>query len=225
MFVIEKEMPNGAICRWHKAMKFEVHQDSTHAVVNSYPRETMDMIGWQDTYVIPLVLKVESLADVETILTLPSAPFDGAAIVPAEAEPLELQKAKVRAKVKLHRNKAEWAGVQTPFGLIDSDPESQRKLSGAVQMALIAGETFTVPWRMADNSVVMYGQQEIIAAGMLVGQHVAECQIWKNGLDDLIEAATTAEELEAIVVDSGWPGEPEPAPEPAPATEPDPNAP
>lgn len=222
MFVLEKVMPNGAVAQYHKAMKFEIHPGEVHAVLNSYHLPDLVMISWQDTYVIPEPFVVNNLQDVEVILTLPGAPFAGGSLIPLEAEPLEVAQAKAMAAVKTCRNKAEWGGVDTPLGAVDSDPDAQRKISGAVQMALLTGDTFSVQWRMADNSIVTHDYEATIQMGMLVGQHVAACQQRKNELDALITAAATTEEVEAIDCESGWPGIAEPPSETAPLPDPQP---
>jgi len=205
MFIKDKVMPNGAQARYHKAVKFEVQESGTHAVVNSYHSEDMSVISWQDTYVIPSLIKIETLADVEYILTYANAPFEGGVIVPDETATLDSKKARKKAEVKLERDKAEWAGVATPKGVVDSDPESQRKINGAVTMALIGGQDFSIDWRMKDDSIVSHNRDEMIALGQAVGQHTVDCQSRKNELDALIDAAQTEEELLAIDITSGWP--------------------
>lgn len=205
MFIIEKTMPNGAIAKYHKAFKFEVTEQGTLAVVNSYHSEEMTMISWQDTYVIPPSIKVESLADVEYLLTYTNAPFEGGVIVPDETATLDSLKARKKAELKLKRNQEEWKGVTTPLGIVDSDPDSQRKVSGAVTMAMIGGTNFSIDWRMQDNSVVTHDHDAMITMGLAVGQHVSACQDRKNELEALIDAATTAEELDAVDITQGWP--------------------
>jgi len=208
LFILDKTMPNGASARYHKAVKFEVFQDATHAIVNSYHNEEMTLISWQDTYVIPILLKIETLADVETILTSPAAPFDGGVIVPDETATLDSQKARKHAEVKMTRDTKEWSGVLTPSGLIDSDPDSQRKISGAVSAAIVIGDTFSREWRMKDNSVVTLDKTDMITVGLTVMQHVSACQDKKNALDAQIDAVSTIEDLQAIDITTGWPGDP-----------------
>lgn len=205
MFIKDKVMPNGAQARYHKAVKYEVQEGGTHAVVNSYHSEDMSVISWQDTYVIPAIIKIESLADVEYILTYANAPFDGGVIVPDETASLESKKARKGAEVKLKRDSVEWAGVTTAKGIVDSDPDSQRKINGAVTMALIQGDSFSIDWKMKDNSVVTHNRQEIMDMGLAVGQHVSACQARKNELDIQIDAAETEEQLNSIDIESGWP--------------------
>lgn len=204
MFVIAKEVPNGAATQYHKAMKMELCEDGIHAVVNSYHRPEMTAISWQDTYLLPPPFSAETLAQVEALLVLPGAPFDGGTLVPDEVATLDAQKARVKARVKMNRDRAEWAGVETPHGHIDSDPDAQRKIAGAVQMFMLAGSPETVDWRMQDNTIVTLDATEMSAIGLLVGQHVSACQARKNELDAQVDAAATEEELSAINVETGW---------------------
>lgn len=208
MFLFDKTMPNGAAARYHKAIRFEVQADGTHAIVNSYHSEQMDIISWQDTYVIPLAVKIETLADVEYLLTYANAPFDGGVIVPDETSTLDSQKARRIAEVKLKRDAVEWAGCDTALGRVDSDPDSQRKVGGAVQMAMIAqaaGAPFSIDWTMQDNATVTHDAAAMIAMGIAVGQHVAACHEAALVKRAAIEAATTVEDVAAIDIETGWP--------------------
>lgn len=205
MFVHTKEMPNGAIAQFHKAVRFEVYADATHAVVNSYRSAAMEMVSWQDTYVIPVLLKIESLADVESILTAPGAPFEGGTVILADQGDLVAAKALARGLVKSRRDQAEWAGVMTPYGPIDTDPAAQRKVNGNVTMAMILGDAFTTEFRMWDDKIRPLDHDQMIEVGLIVGQHVGACQANKNLLDALINGAADAAELSAIDLSAGWP--------------------
>ena len=214
MFILDKVMPNGAQARYHKAVRFEVHEDGTHGVISSYHLDTMELISWQDTYVFPIAFKIQTLDDVETLITLPGAPFEGATLVSDDATEFQRKKANIKAALKQARDTAEWSGVYTPLGRVDSDPVSQRKVSGAALMASIVGASFAVDWRMADNSVVTHDHDQIIAMGIAVGQHVAACQAHKNTVDAQVEAALNVEELELLDIETGWPGQVSNVPQP-----------
>lgn len=121
-----------------------------------------------------------------------------------------------KKRVKELRDQHEHGGVVTPYGVFDSDPDSQRKIAGAVIMAMIAAQNeqpFEIDWRLHDNSVVSLNTSEMIEVGVLIGQHVAACQQVKNTLDAEIELAETIEDLDAIDIFAGWPGAVEPEPE------------
>lgn len=99
-------------------------------------------------------------------------------------------------------------GCTTPLGRADTDPESRLKISGAVQMALlaqIAGEPFAVDWTMADNTVVAHDGPAMIAMGVAVGAHVAACHAVATGIRAAIETATNQAEIDAVDIAAGYP--------------------
>lgn len=112
----------------------------------------------------------------------------------------------LQAKVKQLREQHKDGGLVTPFGPVETDPDSRVNINGAVQMAGILGAAFTIDWRMQDNSTTTLDAADMVNMGLLVGQHISACQYKKNELDALISAATTKAELEAIDLEDGWPG-------------------
>src|SRR5690349_3380329 len=70
----------------------------------------------------------------------------GEYVVTPRPVPIEELRPQKWAQVKAARDKAEYAGCMTPLGRVDTDPDSQRKIAGAVQMAMIAGEAFSLEW-------------------------------------------------------------------------------
>lgn len=129
------------------------------------------------------------------------AKWDGTAIVADLAGP----KANLAARVKRRREQAKDAGIVTPWGPLETDPDSRVNINGAVQMATILGADFTITWRMSNNDPVVLDASQMIQMGIMVGQHVSACQYRKNELDAQIAAATTLEELGAIALEDGWP--------------------
>lgn len=208
MFVCDKVAPNGANTRYHKAVKFEIHADATHAVVNSYHSETMEMISWQDTYTIPIVFKIETLADVETILTLSGAPFDGGVIVPDPDATIETAKARKWAETKLQRDLVINGGAPTQYGVMDSDETSRTNIAGAVLSAIIAtnaSQPFEVTWTLADNSTVTLDANQMVDVGTVVMSFVNACHEHARALRQQIDAAEDEAALAAIDITEGWP--------------------
>lgn len=115
--------------------------------------------------------------------------------------PLEVQRQQRWEGVKAYRDMKRYGGCMTPKGRMDTDAESQRKINGAVTMATIVGPTFTIDWTMEDNTVVTHNQAEIIAAGLAVGQHDAQCHAVGQALRAQLEAGEDID-IEGAV----WPG-------------------
>jgi hypothetical protein len=80
---------------------------------------------------------------------------------------------------------------------VDSDPESRVKISGAVQLAMLSPE-FSIAWTMEDNSSVNHDAAAMIALGIAVGQHVAQCHATAQSLRSQLEAANSIAEIEAV---------------------------
>lgn len=163
----------------------------------------------------PSMIAIQA-SDPDTVVELPDQIDDPESYIVVNGEwtarvidpvdALSAAKVEMRQSVKQLREMAEWSGCMTAAGRVDSDPESQRKIGGAVQMAMIIGEAFVIDWRMADNSIVTLDQDGMVAMGLAVGEHVSACQARKNVLDGLIDDAGTVEELNAIDIGAGWPG-------------------
>lgn len=149
----------------------------------------------------------------------------GAEIVLKDEFLLRLDKYGYSQRVKRLRDEREGAGVETGFGIIDTDADSQRKIVGATVTAMLAKSSdspFSIDWRMKDNSIVTLDADQMIAIGLLVSQHVAECQTLKNQLDARIALSENYWQLHNIFAEE-WPPvspsspvEPEEAPEPEP---------
>lgn len=205
MFIYEKVMPNGSVAKFHTVEKYEVHKNGTHAVVNSYHSEEMNIISWQDTYLIPPTIVIKSLSDVEFLLTYHNAPFDGGVIVEDEFSSIESIKARKYAEIKIKRNNVEWQGVKTPLGIMDSDPESQRKIFAKMTEAIAFPDSFNVQWRMKNNSIVEHNAVAMIDAGRVIAQHISLCQERKENLDQQVASAMTEDDVKLIDIESGWP--------------------
>ena len=146
--------------------------------------------------------------DIETLETYLDGTLQLRARTFDPAVTLAIDRTTLRQSVAEARDRHEWAGCATPLGRMDTDPDSQRKINGSVTMALIAqsfGQPFTVDWTMEDNATIAHGAPEMIAAGVAVGQYVADCHAHALALKDLIDAATDMAALAAIDVEAGWP--------------------
>lgn len=209
MFVLEWQAPNGALTSWHRATSYQGGADAIYVVVDSYHSEEMAIISWRDTYPLPPGSAISSLADAEALLTAPDARFAGATLVPVAAVELGLARVRAWAATKVHRDRCAGGGCQTAHGRVDSDERSRILIAGAVQMAQIAmaaGEPYSVDWVMADNQPVTHDAPAMITLGLAVGQHIAACWARAQALRAEIDAAETIEAVAAIDITTGWPG-------------------
>lgn len=103
-----------------------------------------------------------------------------------------------------------WTEIKTArtlqeFGTFDwggytfqCDEVSQRRIQGAVQLAAI-DDTMTLDWTLADDSVQNFTAAEYVQIGQALAIHVSQAHERGRILRQQIDAATSAEELEAIV--------------------------
>jgi len=152
--------------------------------------------------------------DVVAWLTGPDGPYtDGEFLLTSEYDLSKAQSIKY-AEIKARRIELEEGGLQTSFGVADSDPDSQRKISGGVQMAMISlhntlgpvafPDGLEIVWRFQDNSTVPLDASQMIQMGVEVGKQVAQYQMVKNYFDAQVAAATTIADVETIDVQVNW---------------------
>lgn len=114
---------------------------------------------------------------------------------------LDASKALKWAAIKAARDAAEYGGFTFNGGTYDSDTVSVQRINGAVSMALIAqgaGQSFSIDWTRADNSVATLAGADVINLGMTLGQFVNGVHEKARQLRDQIDAATTVAAVGAI---------------------------
>lgn len=205
MIVFEKTMPNGAIATRHRIVKWELTPDTTHAVVNSYASEAMELLTWQDTYTIPLDYKISTIADVEFILTQPLAPMAGGSIVPDDVTTVQCAQARKWAETKIEENRRRSGVFTTSRGTIQIDDRSTTALEN-VKLILLTPDA-TVNWTMADNASQSITRDDID----LMLTEVVQFQTDVHAVSQALRLAIYADditigEVEAIDVPAyGWP--------------------
>lgn len=153
-------------------------------------------------------------ADVAAWLTGSSGPLEGGVHMTTAAYNLSVAQKAKRAEIKARRYELEEGGLATTFGVVDSDSDSQRKISGGVQMALISmnpdlgpfmfPDGLNIVWRFMDNTTRVMPANDMVQMGVEVGKQVAQCQMVKNYFDGLVDAAMTVDEVNAIDVQVNW---------------------
>lgn len=123
-------------------------------------------------------------------------------VLDAPSQPSELEFAKTRkwGLVKRDRAKTESGGFVWNGHRFDSDSESVQRISGAVQLAMIAaanGQPFSVDWTLQDNSILTLSGADMIQVGLALGAHVISAHTSARALRDQIAAAASVAELAA----------------------------
>jgi hypothetical protein len=109
---------------------------------------------------------------------------------------VELKAAKW-AEIKTARNTVEYAGFIWDNSTFDSDPVSQQRISGAVQLATLNPQ-FTVTWTLKDNTARVLNAEQMKAVGLALGTHVEAQFTRAQTLRTQLDAAQTADEITAL---------------------------
>jgi hypothetical protein len=204
----EAETPQGVAATCHRVHKVEI-TDVVTVVLNSFANENSEMLVWQDSYDVPMVVFSSGSypQNVYDYMTGPNGPFSGAALI-AEMEELDKLKATTKVSINTLRDKTIAMGCDTPSGRVDTDEVSLRNIMATYQSAVLAKLTtspFSVEWRIADNSSVVLDADQMIAVGNAVLSRTQACYENSWSLKAEVEAATTVEEVTLVLIGSGWP--------------------
>lgn len=107
-------------------------------------------------------------------------------------------------EIKAARAAAEFGGFAWDGSIFDCDELAQSRIQGGVLLAMQAeavGAPFEIDWTLADNTVRTLAGAGMIAAGLAMGGHVSAQHEIARALRAAIDAALTAEQLEAVI----WP--------------------
>lgn len=109
--------------------------------------------------------------------------------------------ARVSAKQRITRARnAEESGGFTAYGkLFDSDEKAIQRISVGVQAAQVIGAAFSTEWTCKDNSTITLDSTQMEALPVFMAMAANTLHVKARDLKAQIEAATTLEEIEAVV--------------------------
>lgn len=173
-----------------------------------FQREDGRIVGQVPEALLDTVLPHHDTLAVET---LPD--FDMLRVVDGRLVPIDWPIETLRTwrwnAVRAARDRAQEGGCPTALGRVDTDEASRGKISGSVQLAMIAqaaGQPFQIAWTMQDNATAVHDAPAMIAMGVAVGRHVAACHAEGLARRAAIDAATDAAGVAAVPIEGGWPG-------------------
>lgn len=116
-------------------------------------------------------------------------------------KPLAELKSEKRAEINKARDEAEQGGFEYMGKVFDSDPISCQRISCAAQaISLVpASEENKIVWTCQDNTTIELTAAELSGLVVALSQWSISCHTKASELKAQIDAAKTAEELEAIV--------------------------
>lgn len=128
---------------------------------------------------------------------------------PDTPKPLPAAQADKWGQAKTLRDAHIEAGCNVPgIGRFDTDETARMNVTGAVTGAMIAaqqGKPFSVPWKLADNTLVTLDGSQMIAVGLAVLNWVSSCHAHSQQIGAAIMAAQDHAALDAIDLTAGWP--------------------
>ncbi len=202
-------LPNGSTAGFHKVHSLEWRAAGGSLVlVNSWASEDAYLSGAPLAYQsrLPLVSldgTGDMLGALESWLVQQDG-FTGATLIADSAQGLDAAKARQWAAIKQHRSELEYGQFTWDGSEFDCDRDSTAKIMGAVQTAMLsaqANQVFSVDWTLADNTTRTLSGADMISAGMTLMATVSDLYETSRTLREQIEAATTAEEVQAVT----WP--------------------
>jgi len=113
------------------------------------------------------------------------------------ADLADLQAAKWE-EVKAARSAEERSSFTWGGFTFQCDQDSQMRIQAAVQAAML-DDSISLVWTLADNGRHTFAASEMKQIGQALSSHVSQCHERGRILRDQIDAATTEEDLEAIV--------------------------
>lgn len=115
----------------------------------------------------------------------------------------DLEKAKTDKwqELKVTRDQKEYGGFTWNSHVFDSDPVSQSRIQGAVQLAILDPENFNIDWTLANNIVISVTGPQMLEIGKALASHVSTQHNISRNLRDTLNTASTESEVSAIV----WP--------------------
>jgi len=132
--------------------------------------------------------------------------FDFAANQWVDPRTLAQIKAQHWKAIKAERNAQEFGGFTWDGSTFDSDAISQSRVQGAAQLAQIAiaqEHPFAIDGSLAVNATRTLSAQQMIAVGVAMGTHIQTQHGTARVLRQQIEAAVSAQEVEAVAWPSG----------------------
>lgn len=126
-------------------------------------------------------------------------PGTAAPAAPAVTDPVAAAKADKKAALAHWRYAVEVAGVVVNGAMVRTDRESQAQLTGAM-LSVQTGALQTIDWKDGNGVFVTLTAQELTGVAYAVAQHVQGCFSQERTITAQIDACTTVEEVNAVVI-------------------------
>jgi hypothetical protein len=102
-------------------------------------------------------------------------------------------------ELKQARSQAEFAPLTVGSHTFDADAKSQQNIAGAVQLATLAADGWTIDWTLADNTTATLSKAEMVAVGVALGERTSSIYAYARGLRETLDEAIDIEGVQAVV--------------------------
>lgn len=119
--------------------------------------------------------------------------------------PFDRKKEEKTERLSAKRYAIETGGITVSGATVATDRESQGLIDGAARLAACEPDE-TIKFKAVTGWVTL-DAATMDAIAVAVGRHVRQCFAREAELAALIEAATTQQELDAVNIETGWPGQ------------------
>jgi hypothetical protein len=100
--------------------------------------------------------------------------------------------------IKRARSSMEYGAFVWDGSTFDADVESQRRIAAALQLAMLAPPGYSIVWTLADNSTRTLTLDDLIGVSAKLAQDVSGFHDHARKLRQMLEQATTVDEVNAI---------------------------
>lgn len=200
----------GLSAGYHRVAQVVINATDVLATIHSWPTKEMfeaagpmALPGIVDTVSVPnSVLTPDTLSAVEQWLISNQISSFFGGVLDTDTDELTRAKTTKQRLLREQRDAREASGVVVDgIGAVATDVASQRLLTGAAVLALIATQAqqpFFIEWTLVDLSSVQLSAAEVIACSVAVGTYVAGVFAAHRVAVLAVEAASTIEEVNLV---------------------------
>lgn len=204
------QTPNGATVNIHRLQRVSLDKQRVLLTLNHFVDADQELPTWQDEYEMPIeAFVLGAYPDcVWNWITGTAGLFPSGQIL-EEADDLENTRKMALHRIERLRDGHIAGGLTIPgLGTLQTGPRHTENIMGAINVAVIKHirqQPFVVNFRMLDDTSVTLDSEQTFDVGLaLAGLRGAIYErSWE--LKDLVDAAVTVEEINAIDVTAGWP--------------------
>lgn len=202
--------PNGAAVNVHRLHRVSLDKQRVLLTLNHFVDADQELPTWQDEYEMPIdafILGAYPDCVWDWITTSEGLFPDG--VVLEELGDLETTKKMAIHKIERLRDGHVAGGLTIPgLGTIQTGPRHTENIMGAINVAVIKHlrqEPFVVNFKMLDDTFATLDADGAFDVGLALAGMRGQIYEHSWALKDLVEEATTMEELQAINLEAGWP--------------------